>query len=292
MPVILILLSCLHAIFLEFSLGPHPACTQGHSHFLCSSQSPFGKSVLHSPAAVFRFPFLQCDLEMSPGESRDNRDAQFSLGESHPAQPAVHCLRTAGSYILPSFLVVYCCCSVTKLCPTLYDPMDCSTPGFPVLHYLPEFAQTPVRWVSDTIQHLILCCPLLLLHSISPRIRVFSNESALHIRWPKHWSFGINPSNEYSGLISLKIHWFDFPDFPGKNTGVGCQFLLQLIFPTQGLKLHLLHWQADFFFFLLLSHRGSPVHLWCPVSNKNLLLLSCMPRSQKKWPITGRKCSH
>ena len=47
-----------------------------------------------------------------------------------------------------------------------------------------------------------------------------------------------------------------------------------------------------FFFFLLLSHRGSPVHLWCPVSNKNLLLLSCMPRSQKKWPITGRKCSH
>ena len=192
MPVILILLSCVHAIFLEFSLGPHPARTQGHSHFLCSSQSPFGKSVLHSPAAVFRFPFLQCDLEMSPGESRDNRDAQFSLRESHPAQPAVHCLRTAGSYILPSFLVVYCCCSVTKSCPTLYDPMDCSTPGFPVLHYLLEFAQTPVHWVSDTIQHLILCCPLLLLPSISPRIRVFSNESALRIRWTSHWSFTIS----------------------------------------------------------------------------------------------------
>ena len=145
MPVILILLSCVHAIFLEFSLGPHPARTQGHSHFLCSSQSPFGKSVLHSPAAVFRFPFLQCDLEMSPGESRDNRDAQFSLRESHPAQPAVHCLRTAGSYILPSFLVVYCCCSVTKSCPTLYDPMDCSTQGFLVLHHLPQLAQTHVH---------------------------------------------------------------------------------------------------------------------------------------------------
>ena len=134
MPVILILLSLVQIVFLEFSLGPHPTHMEGHRHFLCSSQPPFGKSVLHSPAAVFRFPFLQHDLEMSPGRSRDNRDAQFSLGESHPAQSAVHCLRKTGSYILASFLVVYCCCSVTKSCPTLYDPMDCSTPGFHVLH--------------------------------------------------------------------------------------------------------------------------------------------------------------
>ena len=60
--------------------------------------------------------------------------------------------------------------------------------------------------------HLILWCPLLLLPSIFPSIRVFSNESALHIRWPKYWSFsfGINPSNEYSGLVSFRVDWFDF----------------------------------------------------------------------------------
>src|SRR5574341_856455 len=59
--------------------------------------------------------------------------------------------------------------------------------------------------------HLILCHPLLLLHSIFPSIRVFSNESALRIRWPKYWSFSfiISPSNEYSGLISFRIDWFD-----------------------------------------------------------------------------------
>ena len=59
--------------------------------------------------------------------------------------------------------------------------------------------------------HLILCCPLLLLPSIFPSIRIFSNESALHIRWPKYWSFSlsISPSNEYSGLISFRIDWFD-----------------------------------------------------------------------------------
>ena len=59
--------------------------------------------------------------------------------------------------------------------------------------------------------HLLLCCPLLLLPSIFPSIRVFSNESALHIRWPKYWSFSfhISPSNEYSGLISFRIDWFD-----------------------------------------------------------------------------------
>ena len=60
--------------------------------------------------------------------------------------------------------------------------------------------------------HLILCCPLLLLPSFFPSIRVFSNESALHIRWPKYWSFSfsISPSSDYSGLISFRIDWFDF----------------------------------------------------------------------------------
>ena len=80
-----------------------------------------------------------------------------------------------------------------------------------VLHYLTEFAQTHVYGVGDAILcHLILCCPLLLLPSIFPRIRVFSNESVLHIRWPKYWTFSISPSNEYSGLISFRIDRLDF----------------------------------------------------------------------------------
>ena len=84
-------------------------------------------------------------------------------------------------------------------------------PGFPVVHYLPRFAQTHVLWVSDAIHHLILCCPLLLLPSVFPSITVFSTESVLSIRWPKYWSFSfsLSPSNEYSGLISFRIDWFD-----------------------------------------------------------------------------------
>ena len=82
-----------------------------------------------------------------------------------------------------SFLAqkVYCY-SVAELCPTLCDPMDCSMPGFPVLYCLLEFAQTHVHRVNDAIQHLILSRSLLLLSSIFPKIRVFSNESALRIR--------------------------------------------------------------------------------------------------------------
>ena len=85
--------------------------------------------------------------------------------------------------------------------------MNRSTPGLPVHHQLWEFTQTHVHWVSDAIYHLILCCPLLLLPSVFPSIRVFSNESSLRIRWPKYWSFSISPSNEYSGLIFFIINW-------------------------------------------------------------------------------------
>ena len=77
------------------------------------------------------------------------------------------------------------CCSVTKLCLTLCDFMDCSTPGFPVLHCLPEFAQILVHWVGDAIQPSHPLSSLLLLSSVFPSIRVFSNESALHIKSPK-----------------------------------------------------------------------------------------------------------
>ena len=100
----------------------------------------------------------------------------------------------------------------TESCPTLCcGPKDCSTPGFPVHHQLLEFTQTHVHWVSDVISHLILCRPLLLPPSIFPSIRGFSNESVLHIRWPKYWSFSfsISPSNEYSGRISFRMNWLD-----------------------------------------------------------------------------------
>ena len=95
----------------------------------------------------------------------------------------------------------------------LCDPTDCSTPAPSVLRYLREFTQTHVRWVSDAIQPSHPLCPLLsvFLLSIFPSIGVFSNESALRIRWPKYWSFSfsISPSNEYSGLISFRMDWFD-----------------------------------------------------------------------------------
>ena len=84
-------------------------------------------------------------------------------------------------------------------------------PSFPVLHELTELAQAHVHQVGDASNHLILCHPLLLLSSIFPSIKVFSIESALCIKWQKYWSFSfrISPSNEYSGLISFRIDWFD-----------------------------------------------------------------------------------
>ena len=101
--------------------------------------------------------------------------------------------------------------SVAQLCSTLCDPMDCSKPGFPVHHQLPEPTQIHVHRVNDAIQPSHPLSTLLLLPSIFPSIRVFSNESVLHIRWPKDWSFSfsISPSNEYSGLISFRMACLD-----------------------------------------------------------------------------------
>ena len=101
--------------------------------------------------------------------------------------------------------------SVSQSCPALCDPMDYSTPGFPVHHQLLEFTQTHVIESVMPSNYLFLCCPLLLLLSIFHSIRVFTNESALRIRWPKYWcfSFSISPSSEYPGLISFRMDWFD-----------------------------------------------------------------------------------
>ena len=102
-------------------------------------------------------------------------------------------------------------CSVAQSCLTLCNPMDCSTPGFPVHHQFPEFTQTHVHWVGDAIQ------PSHPLSSPSPptfslsQNQVLLNESVLPIRWPKYWnfSFNISPPNEYSGLISFRMNWLD-----------------------------------------------------------------------------------
>ena len=98
-----------------------------------------------------------------------------------------------------------CCCAVTRSCPTLCDHRQCSMRGFPILHYIQELLRFMSIESAMLSNYLILCCPLLLLVSIFPSIRVFSNESALCIRWPKYcsFSFSTNPSNEYSGLTGL-----------------------------------------------------------------------------------------
>ena len=101
--------------------------------------------------------------------------------------------------------------SVTQSCPSLWEPMNRSMPGLPVHHQMLEFNQTHVHRVSDAIQpsHSLLSPSPPAL--IFPRIRVFSNESALRVKWPKYWSFSFNisPSNEHLGLISFRMHWLD-----------------------------------------------------------------------------------
>ena len=121
-------------------------------------------------------------------------------------------------------------------------------------------------------KHLILCCPLLLLPSIFPSIRVFSNELALHIRWPKHWSFSISPSSEYSGLISFRIDWFDLV----------VQGILKSLFQDHSLKASVL-WHSAFFM-VQLSHpymtTGKTIALtrWRFVSKVISLLLNMLFR--------------
>ena len=102
------------------------------------------------------------------------------------------------------------CCSVVQLCVTACDFLDCSTLGLPVPYHLLELPKFMFIVSVMPSSHLILWHPLL-LPSNFPRIRDFSSESSVHIRWPKSWSFSfsISPSSEYSGLISLKINWLD-----------------------------------------------------------------------------------
>ena len=101
--------------------------------------------------------------------------------------------------------------SVTQSCPTPCNSMSHSMPGLPVHHQMPESTQIHTTESVMPSNHLILCRPLLILPSIFPSIRVFSNESALCISWPKYWSFSFNisPSNEHPGPISFRMDWLD-----------------------------------------------------------------------------------
>ena len=103
------------------------------------------------------------------------------------------------------------CSFFTQSCPNICDSMDCSMPSFPVLHQTQSLLTLMSIKSMMASNHLIFCHPLLLLHSVFPSIRGFSNESYFRIRWPKYWSFtiSISPSNEYSGLISFRTDWFD-----------------------------------------------------------------------------------
>ena len=101
--------------------------------------------------------------------------------------------------------------SVTQLCRTLCNTMNHSKPGLPVHHNSRRLPKLMSIESSMPSNHLILCCPLLLLPSIFPSIKVFSSESALHTRWPKYWSFSFNisPPKEHRGLISFRMDWLD-----------------------------------------------------------------------------------
>ena len=124
---------------------------------------------------------------------------------------SIRVLLSSTENLKPSVPFQKACCLVSQSCLTLCNPMACSTPGFPVHHQLPEFAQTHVHWVDDPTQHLILCHPILLLPSIFPSIGSF----------PVNWFFtsggqsnGVSASasvlpNEYSGLISFRMDWLD-----------------------------------------------------------------------------------
>ena len=134
--------------------------------------------------------------------------------------------------------------SVAQLCPTLCDPINGGTQVLPVYHQLPEWCPLPTESVMPS-SHLILCRPLLLLPPIFPSIRIFSNESALRIRWPKYWSFSFNisPSNKPPRLISFRMDWLHLLEVQGT---------LKSLLQHHSSKASIL--QCSAFFIVLLSH--------------------------------------
>ena len=172
-------------------------------------------------------------------------------------------------------MILLCCCSVTKSCPTLCKLMDCSTPDYLVLHHIPQFIQIHVHWVGDAVQQSHPLLPSFLLSSIFPSIRVFSSELAFHIRWPKYWSFSfsIRLSNEYSGMNSFRIHWLDLLAFQGT---------LKSLLQHHSLKVSIL-WRSAFFMVLLLypymtSGKTIALTIWTFVGRVMPLLFNTLSR--------------
>ena len=134
---------------------------------------------------------------------------------------------------------------VTQSCLTLCDPMDCRQVSCPSPSPRACSNSCPLSQSMVPSNNLILCRPLLLLPSIFPSIGIFSNESALHIRWPKYWNFrfSISPSSEYPGLISLRVDWFGL---------FAVQGILESLLQHHSLKASIL--QGSAFFMVQLSH--------------------------------------
>ena len=156
----------------------------------------------------------------------------------------------------------------------LCDPMDRSTPGLPI-HLIPEITQTHVHWVCDAIQP---SNPPLLPPSIFPSIRVFSNESALHVRWPKNWSFSFNisPSNEHPGLISFE--WTGWTSLQSKG--------LTESSPTHSSKASILQHSA--FFTVQLSHPYMTTGETIPLTRPTFVgkVMSLLLNMRSRWVIT------
>ena len=182
-----------------------------------------------------------------------------------------------------------CGCSIAQSCPTLCDPMDCSMPGFPPsLSFRVCWNSCPLSQMISS-NHLVLCCPLLLMPSIFPSIRGFSTESALLIRWPKYWSlsFSLSPSIEYSGLISFRIDRFDVLAVQGtlksllqhhnsKASVLQCSafFMVQLSHPymTPGKTIALIRWNFVSKVMFLLSKTLSRLVIAFLPRSKRLLI--------------------
>ena len=180
--------------------------------------------------------------------------------------------------------------SVAQLCPTLCDPMNRSMPGLPVSITNSQSLPKPMSIESVMpSNHLILCHPLLLLPSIFPSIRVFSNVSALHVRWPKYWSFSfsISSSNEHPGMISFRMDWLDFLAVQGtlksllqhhssKTSIIWCSafFIVQLSHPymATGKTIALTRWTfVDKVMFLLFNVLSRLVITFLPRSKRLLI---------------------
>ena len=150
-----------------------------------------------------------------------------------------------------------------QLCVTLCDPMDCSTPGFPVHHQLPELAQTHVHWVSEAIQpSRPLSPPSPPTFSISQHQGLFQGVSFSHQVTKKYWSFSfsISPSIEYSGLISFRIDWLDL---------LAVQGTLKILLQHHSSKASIL--QRSAFFMLRLSHSYTTIGKTIALTKQTLL---------------------